>query len=306
MFAVQYLRFGGPDVLEVGQIDQPHPGPGEVRIAVRASGITGADTVLRSGGLRPDLKFPHIPGVDAAGVVDEIGLGVTGVAIGDEVFGAVDVMLLGGAAAEFAVLQFWAPKPPAWSWAEAGGAATSVETATRTLDALGIGPGSTLLIEGASGAVGSVAVQLAVARGVRVVGTGSPQNQDLIAELGGVPTTYGPGLPVRVAKLAPDGVDAALDVAGAGSLPDLLTITGDAAKVLTIADFTAPDHGVRLSYSGSGQPDGRHGLSTAARLAAEGRLRIIVRDTFGFGRAAEAHARAEDRRGSGKVVLTVS
>lgn len=306
MFAVQYSRFGPPDVLGVGRADPPHAGPGEIRIAVRASGVARADALLRAGGLRPDLRFPHVPGVDAAGVVDEVGPGVADVAIGDEVFGAVDVMLLGGATAEFAVLQFWARKPANWSWVEAGGAATSVETATRALNALGVDSVTTLLVEGASGAVGSTAVQLAVARGVRVIGTGSASNQGLITDLGATATTYGPGLPERVAELAPDGIDAALDVAGAGSLPDLVAIAGGPARVLTVADVTAAKYGVRVSYTGSGEPDGREGLGTAVALAAEGRLRIVVRDTFSLDRAAEAHMRTEDGCGAGKVVVTVS
>ncbi len=306
MFAVQYPRFGPPDVLGVRQTDPPHAGPGEIRITVRASGVARADTLLRAGGLRPDLTFPHVPGVDAAGVVDEVGPGVADVVIGDEVFGAVDVMLLGGATAEFAVLQFWARKPTNWSWAEAGGAATSVETATRALDALGVDSATTLLVEGASGAVGSTAVQLAVARGARVIGTGSPGNQGLITDLGATATTYGPGLPGRVAELAPEGIDAAFDVAGAGSLPDLVAIAGEPARVLTIADFTAAQHGVRMSFTGSGEPDGREGLATATALAAEGRLRVVVRDTFSLDRVAEAHIRAESGRGAGKVVVMVS
>lgn len=305
MFALQYSRFGGPDVLGVGPVDEPHAGPGEIRIAVRASGVAPADTVLRAGHLRPDLGFPHVPGVDAAGVVDEVDDGVDDVAIGDEVFGAVDVMGLGGAAAEFAVLQLWAHKPAVWSWVEAGAAATSIETATRALDALGVVEGSTLLVEGAAGGVGNTAVQLAVARGARVIGTGSPENQDVLAALGATPTTYGPGLPERVAELATGGVDAALDVAGAGSLPDLTAITGDPARVVTIADFTAAEHGVRLSYTGSGDPDGRYGLAVAAALAAEGRFHVVVREVFALSHGPEAHARAATGHGSGKVVITV-
>ncbi len=305
MFALQYSRFGPPDVLSVGDHVSPHAGPGEIRISVRAAGVAPTDTVLRAGRLRPLLTWPHVPGVDAAGIVDEIGDGVTDVAIGDEVFGAVDVMRLGGASAEFAVLQFWAPRPAVWTWAQAGAAGTSVETATRALDALDVTAGTTLLVEGAAGGVGSVAVQLAIARGARVVGTGSEANQDFLAGLGATPTPYGPGLPERVCAAAGPVVDAALDVAGAGSLPDLVAITGDPARVVTIADFTAARHGVRLSYSGSGGPDGRHGLAAAAALATEGRFRIVVREAVPLHRGAEAHAAVAAGHGAGKVVLTV-
>jgi NADPH:quinone reductase-like Zn-dependent oxidoreductase len=308
MFALQYSRFGPPDVLTVGPVAEPHAGPGDIRIAVRAAGVAPTDAKFRAGLMAasrtPD--WPHVPGVDAAGVVVEVGAGVEGVSIGDEVFGAVDVMRLGGAAAEFAVLRFWAPKPEAMSWVEAGGAGTSVETAVRALDVVAVAAGTTVLIDGAAGGVGHVAVQLAVARGARVIGTGSASNHDFIAGLGAIPARYGPGFAERVAALAPEGVDAALDVAGAGSLAELVAVTGAPKYVVTIADFTADRHGVHLSYSGSGGPDGRYGLAEAAALATEGRFRLVVRDVFPLHRAAEAHAAVADGHGHGKVVLTVS
>lgn len=303
MFALQYSRFGSPDVLSVGPVEEPHAGPEQIRIAVRAAGVAPSDTLLRAGRLRPSLPWPHVPGVDAAGVVDEIGDGVSGVELGDEVFGAVDVMRLGGATAEYAVLQFWSSRPLALSWEEAAALGTSAETATRALDLLEVGTGMTLLIDGAAGAVGSVAVQFAVARGARVIGTGSAGNQAFLRDLGAVATTYGPGLPDRVAALAPNGVDAALDVAGAGSLADLVAITKDPARVVAIADFSANEHGVRLSYTGSDGPDGRHGLAVAAQLASTGQLRVPVRATFTLDHAAEAHELAASGHGRGKVVL---
>ncbi|MEU8172524.1 NADP-dependent oxidoreductase [Microbispora hainanensis] len=307
MSAVRFDRFGPPEVLTVGRFPAPHAGPGEVRIAVRAAGIAPVDLALRAGTSPSSarLPLPHIPGVDAAGVIDEVGADVTGFAAGDEVFGAVDVSRLGGATAEFAVLAFWAAKPPSMSWEEAGAAGTSVETATRALDRLGVGAGTTLLIDGASGGVGSVAVQLAVARGARVIGTGRPENHAFIAEIGAVPVAYGPGLAGRVRAAAPGGVDLALDVAGAGSLRDLVAITGAPESVLTIADFTGPELGVAVSRGElGGEPDGRHGLAIAAALSAQGRFRVPVRVVFPMDRAAEAHAAAARGPRRGKVVLT--
>jgi len=308
VFALQYARFGPPDVLGVGPAPEPHPGPGEIRITVRAAGVTPGDARLRSGTMTGGkaLTWPHIPGVDAAGTVDEVGPGVEDVQVGDEVFGAVDVMRLGGAAAQFAVLQFWAHRPQALDLVEAGGAATSVETATRALDALGVTSGQTLLVDGAAGGVGNVVVQLAVARGVTVVGTASTENQQFLATLGALPTTYGPRLAERVAALLPGGVDAALDVAGAGSLATLSALTRTPDRVVTLADFTAAEHGVRLSHSGpGGDPDGRHGLAEAAALAAGGRFRIPLRVVLPLARAAEAHALAETGHARGKIVMTV-
>jgi NADPH:quinone reductase-like Zn-dependent oxidoreductase len=308
MFAVQFDRFGPPEVLTVGSFPEPHAGRGEVRVRVRAAGLSPVDVALRAGRSPSSEKItlPHIPGVDAAGVVDEVGADVTDTAVGDEVFGAVDGARLGGASAEFAVLKFWAAKPASMSWAEAGASGTSVETATRVLGLLDVHEGTTLLIDGASGGVGSVAVQLAIARGARVIGTGSPANQTFIAQLGAVPTTYGPGLPERVRALHDGPVDLALDVAGAGSLPELITITGRAASVVTIADFAAPQLGVRLSLGDlGGEPSGHHGLAAAAALFEKGRFRLPLQEVFPMAQATRAHAFAAQGPRQGKIALTV-
>ncbi|MCO5993618.1 zinc-binding dehydrogenase [Actinoallomurus sp. WRP9H-5] len=226
--------------------------------------------------------------------------------VGDEVFGAVDVSRLGGASAEFAVLRFWAAKPASMPWEEAGASGTSIETATRVLDLLDVHEGTTLLIDGAAGGVGSVAVQLAIARGAHVIGTGSPANQAFIARLGAIPTTYGQGLPERVRALHDRRVDVALDVAGAGSLAELIAITGTASSVVTIADFTAPKLGARLSLGEfGGEPNGHHGLAAAATLFEQGRFRLPLQRVFPLEQAAEAHAFADRGPRQGKVALVV-
>lgn len=310
MIALQFSEYGPADVLHLAEVAEPHAGPGQIRIAVRAVGVTPADWYLRSGMLSDmmPLPLPHTPGVDAAGVVDEVGEGVTGVEPGDAVLGLVDVAGLGGAAAEYAVLAAWAPKPDELTWEQAGGAAANIETATRTLDRLGVGAGTTLLVEGAAGGVGTVAVQLAVARGAVVVGTAREANHEFLAGLGAVPTTYGDGLADRVAALVPDGVDAVLDCAGSGSLPDLVAIAGGPASVVTVADLRAHEHGVELSSSGgpgAAEQDGRHGLAVAAALAREGRFTVPVAAAFPLRDAAAAHELSESRRARGKIVLTL-
>ncbi|MGW0591264.1 NADP-dependent oxidoreductase [Streptosporangium sp. NPDC002607] len=309
MFALQFSQYGPPDVLTVADAEEPHAGPGEIRITVRAVGVTPSDGKLRSGVFHRflPLDLPHIPGVDAAGIVDEIGDGVTGVAIGDAVFGVVDVADLGGAAAEFAVLTAWAAKPDALSWEQAGGAAANVETATRVLNALGVTTGTTLLIEGAAGGVGTVTVQLAIARGATVIGTAGRHNHEFLAGLGATPTTYGPGLIERVTALAPDGVDAVLDAAGSGSLPDLVAIAGDANRVVSVADLNAHEHGVRLSHSGPGNTDepGYAGLAVAAALATEGRFTVPLHAVLPLGDGAKAHELSATGHARGKIVLFV-
>ncbi|WP_436534277.1 NADP-dependent oxidoreductase [Actinoplanes sp. HUAS TT8] len=304
MFAAQYAEFGGPHVLHVTDAAAPQPLQDQIRVRVRAAGISPADAALRSGRtpMSARLALPHIPGVDAAGTIDAIGPGVTGVAVGEDVFGSVDLARLGGASAEFAVLRSWAGKPPGLPWEQAGAAGTGVETATRALDLLGLRPGMTLLVDGAAGGVGSIAVQLAVARGARVIGTARPANHDFLRELGAEPVTYGPGLPARVTA-----ADRALDVAGAGSLPELISLTGDPSAVLTLADFTAATHGVRLTMGElAGEPHGRHGLRTAAELFTQGRFRVPVEATFALSDIVAAHTAIESggpRRG--KLVLTL-
>jgi NADPH:quinone reductase-like Zn-dependent oxidoreductase len=232
MKAVRFRRFGGPEVLEIVDLPDPHPGPGQVQIAVRAAGVNPSDWKKRQGLMDPDL--PQTLGYEAAGVVDELGEGVADVAVGDRAFGLSED---GAAQAELAVLSYYAPIPPSLDFPDAAALPSAIETATRALDQLGVASGSTLLVNGASGSVGSPAVQLAVARGVRVIGTASPANHDYLRSLGAEPVAYGEGMTGRVRALAPDGVDVALDVAGSGVLPELIELAGDAGHVVTLADF---------------------------------------------------------------------
>ncbi|MEV7684172.1 NADP-dependent oxidoreductase [Streptomyces sp. NPDC088341] len=309
MFAVQFERFGPPEVLTLGAAPEPRPGPHQVRVTVKAAAVSPVDLALREGSspASRNLALPHIPGVDAAGVIDEIGAGVTDYAVGDEVFGAVDVARLGGASAQYAVLDFWTHKPHGMTWAEAGAAGTGVETATRALDLLGIQDGTTLLVDGAAGGVGSIVVQLAVARGARVIGTARPDSHQFLRELRVEPVEYGRGLPVRIRALTAAPVDRALDVAGAGSLSELIELVGTADSVVTLADFGASTYGVRLSMGRfGGQPDGVHGLASAAALADRGRFRVPVRDTYPAHQAAQAHETAARPPRRGKIVLDMT
>jgi NADPH:quinone reductase-like Zn-dependent oxidoreductase len=307
VFAVQFDRFGLPDVLAMGEAPEPHAGPGQVRIRVRAAGVSPVDLAIRAG-TSPSagtLQLPHIPGVDAAGTVDELGDGVSGVAIGDEVFGTVEISKLGGATAEFAVLAFWAIKPESMPSVEAGAAGSSIETATRVLDLLDVQADSALVIDGAAGGVGSVVAQLALARGARVIGTASESNQEFLTGLGVIALTYGEGLPDRVRALREGPIHTALDVSGHGSLTELIELTGSAESVVTIADFGAAAVGVRISVGElGGQPSGKHGLADAARLFSAGQFFIPIQEAFPFAEAGEAHALAEGGPRRGKIVLT--
>ncbi|MFF0965392.1 NADP-dependent oxidoreductase [Streptomyces sp. NPDC003703] len=307
MFAVRYHRYGGSDVLRVEDIAEPHAGPGQVRIAVRATGVTPADWYLRSGMLRDvvPLPLPHVPGMDAAGTVDEVGEGVTGTAVGDEVFGLVPFADQGGGAAQYAVLEAWAPTPRSWSFEEAGGAAGNIDTATRVLEALGAADGMTLLIEGAAGGVGTLTAQLARARGLTVIGTASEGNHGFLRQFGVIPVTYGAGLADRIAPVAPRGVDVVLDAAGKGSLAQLVAIAGDPRRVVTIADFDAERHGVRFSRSQAGTSPGWAGLPVAAGLADQGHLTVPLHAVFPLTDTAAAHDASATGHARGKIVIRV-
>ncbi|MFS8197050.1 NADP-dependent oxidoreductase [Streptomyces sp. CWNU-52B] len=311
MRTVQFSEYGPPGVLRIVEVPRPHAGPGEIRVAVRASSVSPGEVKGRSGAMREVMPavFPVRTGHEAAGVVDEVGEGVPGVHVGDEVFGAT-ASTGRGANADHAVLTTWAPKPAAWTWEEASGALGAVETSFRVLDRLGVASGHTVLVQGAAGGTGSVAVQLALVRGATVIGTASEHNHGFLRSLGAEPTTYGPGLVERVRALAPSGVDAVFDCAG-GALPDLVAVAVDAdpARVVTVADLSAAAHGVHLSIAspvaalGAADPPALYGLALAVELAEQGRLRIPLAGTFPLAEVAAAHALSESGHARGKIAL---
>jgi NADPH:quinone reductase-like Zn-dependent oxidoreductase len=301
MKAAQFSRFGGPEVLEIVDLPDPHPGPGQVRIAVHAAGINATEWKLRTGQLSFGAGLPQTTGRDVAGVVDEIGAGVTDVAAGDRVFGVSDD---GAGAAELALLTYRAPIPPSLGFVDAAGLPVALETATRSLDALGVGRGISLLINGAAGGIGSTAVQLAVARGARVIGTASTANHDYLRILGAEPVAYGAGMAERVRALAPDGVDAALDVAGSGVLPELIDLAGGAPNVVTLADLDgAKRHEVRFSNGFQGHAF--HALAEIGPLIKAGRFWLPVERTYPLDEISEAHRVSEHGHVRGRLVLVL-
>jgi NADPH:quinone reductase-like Zn-dependent oxidoreductase len=298
MRAITFSEFGGSDVLELADVDIPTPGPGQIRLAVRAAAVNALDWKIRHGWLQPALpaSLPSIPGFDAAGVVDAVGEGVTEFAIGDEVLGAS----LTGSYAEFALAgaDKVVSKPASIDWDVAGGFNTVGRTADRVLREVGVLAGQTLLVHGASGAVGSMVVQLAVARGISVIGTAGARNQQLVTDLGATAVVYGAGLTGRVQDVG--AIDKAIDIAGSGDLAALIELAGGADNVLTIADMAAEQFGVRFS---AGQGPDVTDLAALVALLGEGSLTSHVHQTFPLSGAGAAQDLSESGHAGGRIVL---
>ncbi|MBF4463198.1 MULTISPECIES: NADP-dependent oxidoreductase [unclassified Rathayibacter] len=307
MIAVQFDRPGPSSVLHLGERPMPTVSDGDILVQVRAAGVSPIDLSLRAGtsALTASLPVPHVTGIDAAGVVVERGRGVSGVELGDEVFGTVTLSRFGGAAAEFAVLAHWGQKPSAWSWEEACAAGSAVETATRALDLLDVFPGANVVVEGAAGGIGSIAAQLAVARGARVFGAAREESLHVVAALPGVTAVRsGEDWHGVLRRAGVDRVDAALDARGGGALPALIAAAGSADRVVTIADGDAAKYGVRFTRGAlAGEPSGYHGLQILAELTRSAPITVPVRASYPFSQAAEAHDAAERRPRWGKVAM---
>ncbi|MER6031928.1 NADP-dependent oxidoreductase [Streptomyces sp. NPDC001851] len=296
--AITFSEYGAPEVLRPTEVAPPQPGPGQVRIKVRAASVNPLDMKIRSGLMAKIVpaRFPVTPGLDAAGVVDAVGEGADA-AVGDEVLGAT----VGGSYAEYALLERPVAKPEGLSWEVAASLVTVGLTAHRVLGQLGVEAGQTLLVHGAAGSVGFLAVQLAVARGITVIGTVGEKDIERVTALGATAVRYGDGWAERVKVAAPGGVDFVFDASGAGVLADSVALTGDVDKVITIADMSAQQHGVRFS-AGSADQSGQV-LPELVQLAAAGKLTVPIWRTYPLAQAAQAHADLEAHRNQGKAVL---
>lgn len=300
MKAIRYHAFGGPEVLKTDEIAVPHAGSGQIRIVVHCVGVNPSDWKRREGQYASfeAAEFPLAIGVEASGIVDEIGDDVTGVAIGDAVFGFGE-----GTAAEQVILTHWAAKPATVSFEVASGLPVIIDTATRALGEINIKPGQTLLVSGAAGGIGTAIVQLARLRGITVIGTASSPKHDYLASLGAVPTTYGPDLKERVSQLAPMGIDAAIDVAGSGILPELISIVENPKQVLSVADFSAEQYGAKFSHGPPKQPE--IAFADVANLCARGLFTLHIQDVYTFEQTAQAHRVSAEGHVTGKLVIRI-
>ena len=304
--------FGGPEVLAVVDEALPDPGPGQVSVEVRAVGTNPADYKMFSGNFGADTtQLPMPVGSEAAGVVTAVGSGAAGpggpVRPGDAVIlfritGAYASQVVVGAAAAVA-------KPARLSFEEAGGLMLTGTTAVHALTATGVGPGDTVVVHGASGGVGLMAVQLAVADGARVIGTASEAGPAHLRRLGAEPVAYGDGLLDRIRALAPDGVDAAIDTVGTDEAVDVsVALVADRDRIATLAAFRRGfELGLRVLGRAPGADPGTE-VRDAARLelvrrAEAGTLSVLVAGTYPLAEAGDALRRLAGGHTHGKIVL---
>jgi NADPH:quinone reductase-like Zn-dependent oxidoreductase len=297
--AAVLTKYGPPAVLVWSDVPLPEPGPGQVRIRVKAAGVGPTDLKIRRGDLEAAFPLPPqaVLGFEASGVVDPLGPSVSGVEEGDEVASLLPSL---GGYGEYALASSWTPKPPNVSWSDAAALPASAEAAVGILKQLGITRGETLLILGAAGSVGMIATQLAISRGVKVIGAAAPRDHDLVRDLGAVPVTYGAGLADRVRDYV-RSVDAVLDAAGKGELPDAITVANGPARVMTLADEHAAELGVRLSAP---TPDrAPEAVDQTMPLLASGELRLRSQRSLPMSSAAEAHRLLEKGEAHQKLLL---
>lgn len=289
--------------LEVRDLPTPKLFPSSVLVEVRAAGVNPVDWKAMGGCLDSliDAAFPVIPGWDVAGVVVAVGMDTPEFQIGDEVFAYArkDVLGAGSFAEKMAIpVASLAHKPAALTWEQAAGLPIAGGTALRTIDALDVQSGQTLLVHAAAGGVGGFAVQIARARGVRVIGTASEHNHDYLRALGAEPVLYGDGLAERVRTLVPAGVDAVADFVG-GQLDTTRTVLAPGGSHVSIIDGEVEANGGRLIWV---RPDGTETARLAA-LADEGLLTVEVAATYGLDQAAEAFTVSQRGHLRGKLII---
>jgi NADPH:quinone reductase-like Zn-dependent oxidoreductase len=303
MKAVRFDRYGGIDVLEVRDVEDPVAGPGQVVVAVKAAGINPGEIAIREGFLhdRWPATFPSGEGTDLAGVVQAVGDGVSAFAVGDEVLGWTEQR---ASQAELVVVpddQLTA-KPASVSWEVAGSLFVAAFAAYASVQAVAPQAGETVVVSAAAGGVGSVAVQLARRSGATVIGLASEPNHDWLRRHDIVPVTYGDGQAERIREAAPGGIDAFIDTFGGGYVDLAIELGVAPQRINTIIDYDAVQ---RLGV----QAQGTHAIASAALLTeivglvADGSLEIPIARTFPLAQVRDAFTALAERHTHGKIVL---
>src|SRR6266481_1315073 len=298
--AVVMTGYGPPEVLKWAGVPLREPGEEQIRIKVKGAGISPTDLVLRAGYVKEVFPLPPnaVLGFEAAGTVDAVGPGVTGTSIGD---GVTALLFSLGGYAEYVLASIWTRKPDTVSWIDAAALPSSAEAAVGVLRQLNVKSGQTLLLFGGGGAVGIIATQLAVARGIKVISAVGEHDETLARELGATPVRYGAGVAGRVSALG--AVDAVFDAAGKGVLADAIALAGGPRRVITLADPAAADFGVTFSQYTNDRAPGA--LDETIALLADGRLRLRAHKSMPMQQAAEAHRQLDSGTVHERIILTL-
>ncbi|HVA42278.1 MAG TPA: NADP-dependent oxidoreductase [Acidimicrobiales bacterium] len=304
--AVIYESLGGPEVLELRDIPEPHPEPGEVRVRVTSAGLNPMDGAIAFfGGAHFGIRLPSGFGYDFAGVIDEVGTRAEGFAVGDRVFGGA----MGKAVADFLVMRT-APEAPDALFHTPVGISDEVaatlpvagSTAVAALEAIDLRSGDTLLVGGAAGGVGVFVVQLARLAGARVIGTASETTFGFLEQMGVEPAAYGTGLADRARALAPQGVSAATDLFGTETVEAALALGVQPERISTIAAGPNPPGGVRATGGSDARPDALDRITDAILL---GQITVPIAATFPIEEIRAAVTLQGGRHVHGKIVLTL-
>jgi NADPH:quinone reductase-like Zn-dependent oxidoreductase len=302
--AVRFDHYGGPEVLEVVDVDAPAPGEGEVVVRVEATAINPGEAAIRSGALHAlwPATFPSGEGSDLAGVVTEVGSGVDAVSVGDEVIGYTDER---ASHAELVAVdaEHLTPRPGAVPWEVAGSLYVVGATAYAAVRAVGLREGDVVVVSGAAGGVGTLVVQLARNAGATVVGLASEDHHDWLREHGALPVTYGDGVAERIRTAAGARVDAFIDLFGSGYVELAIELGVTPERIDTIADPTAPERHPGVKIDGNLAGASPETLAELAALIAEGRLEVPIARVYPLAEVREAYTELERRHTLGKIVL---
>ncbi|SFS92122.1 NADP-dependent oxidoreductase [Mucilaginibacter polytrichastri] len=303
MKAVKFEKYGGLDVLKIEDIQRPVPADNQVLVKVKAAGINPGEASIREGKLAKQFPttFPSGEGSDFAGIIEEVGKGITGFNAGDEVIGFTDNR---ASHAEYVLAEadHIVPRPANVPWEQAGALFVAGTTAWASVHAVSLKPGDTVVVSGAAGGVGSLAVQLAKNAGANVIGLAGESNQQWLKDHGITAVIYGDGQADRIKTASAGKVDAFIDTFGKGYVDLALELGVPADRINTIIDFEAAQkHGVKTE--GSAKAATAEVLAELAGLLASGKLEITVANTYPLDKVRDAYAELEQRHTHGKIVL---
>ncbi|MBH0117893.1 NADP-dependent oxidoreductase [Salinibacterium sp. NG253] len=301
---VTFSQLGGPEVLTISEVTEPHAGACEVRVRVKFAGINPFDAKVFRGAATAapqDVQFPSGNGNDFAGVVDEVGAGVDGWTVGDEVLGGKGF----SGQADYVVVPAdkLVRKPDTLSWEQAGGLDIVGRTAWASVEAIDLTPADTVLVSAAAGGVGSIAAQLAKLKGATVIGSASESNHEFLRSLGIHPVKYGEGMVERILEISPEGITAALDNNGRETVDAALALGAPAHRINTIADYAAvSEYGTSgVGAAGATPAD----LAALAALVADGSVQVPIDSVFPLEQVSEAYAKLLEGHSRGKILLAL-